>query len=332
MARPRVFVSSTFYDLRQVRADLFRFIAELGYEPVLNERGAIPYDSTKKLQESAYRSVDLSDILVSIVGGRYGTGSDRSPYSISQVELKTALEAGKPVFIFVEKSTLAEYSTYLKNKGLSGIQYSFADNPQIYAFLEEVHTLPKNNPIASFETAGDITDYLKEQWAGLFQGFLQQRGRVKENQLIDSLTATVETLNQMVKLLAEQRGTSESALQEILFSNHPIFQQLREVTRTPYRLLFYNHTELETWLKTRGYRPVPSGNWDDPEYEEWTRDVGADSTEFLLLKISRKAFDENGKLRIFTKENWDTSWISQETRVETPEPEPAPVSNDDIPF
>lgn len=239
MARPRVFVSSTFYDLRQVRADLFRFIAELGYEPVLNERGAIPYDSNKKLQESAYRSVDLSDILVSIIGGRYGTGSDRSPYSISQIELKTALDGGKPVFIFVEKSTLAEYSTYLKNKGVAGIQYSFADNPQIYAFLEEIHALPQNNPIAAFETAQDITEYLKEQWAGLFQSFLQQRGRVKEVQVIESLSSTAETLNQMVKFLSEQHGNSEKAIQEILFSNHPIFQQLREVTRTPYRILFY---------------------------------------------------------------------------------------------
>ncbi len=193
VARPRVFVSSTFYDLRQVRADLFRFIAELGYEPVLNERGQIPYDSNKKLQESAYRSVDLSDILVSIIGGRFGTGSDRSPYSISQIELKTALDGGKPVFIFVEKSTLAEYSTYLKNKGVSGIQYSFADNPQIYAFLEEIHALPQNNPIAAFETAQDITDYLKEQWAGLFQSFLQQRGRVKEVQVIENLSSTAET-------------------------------------------------------------------------------------------------------------------------------------------
>jgi hypothetical protein len=120
--------------------------------PVLNEKGAIPYSSDKKLEESAYRSVDLSDILVSIVGGRFGSSSDRQPYSISQVELKTALEHGKPVFIFVEKSVLAEYNTYLKNKNVSGIQYSFADNPQIYAFLEEVHTLPRNNPIAPFET------------------------------------------------------------------------------------------------------------------------------------------------------------------------------------
>ncbi|SFL12861.1 protein of unknown function [Paenibacillus sp. 1_12] len=39
MARPRVFVSSTFYDLKYVRADLERFIKEFGYDAVLNEKG-----------------------------------------------------------------------------------------------------------------------------------------------------------------------------------------------------------------------------------------------------------------------------------------------------
>lgn len=43
MARPRVFVSSTFYDLKQLRAELERFIHSLGYDPVLNERGLVPY-------------------------------------------------------------------------------------------------------------------------------------------------------------------------------------------------------------------------------------------------------------------------------------------------
>ncbi len=39
MARPRVFISSTFYDLKQVRSDLERFINDMGYDPVLHERG-----------------------------------------------------------------------------------------------------------------------------------------------------------------------------------------------------------------------------------------------------------------------------------------------------
>ena len=87
MAKPRIFISSTFYDLRHVRADLERFIRDMGYDPVLNERGAIPYGKESALEEYCYREIDLCDIVVAIIGGRYGSGSDSEPYSISQMEL-----------------------------------------------------------------------------------------------------------------------------------------------------------------------------------------------------------------------------------------------------
>jgi hypothetical protein len=333
MARPRIFVSSTFYDLRQIRADIERFIAQMGYEPVLNEKGTIPYSSDKKLEESAYRSVELSDILVSIVGGRYGSSSNRQPYSISQVELKTALERSKPVFIFVEKSVLAEYGWYLKNKAVPGIQYNYGDNPQIYAFLEEVHALPMNNPIFPFETAQDITDYLREQWGGLFQGYLQQQSRLKEVQIIENLANTAKALDQMVKFLSEQYGSSEKALQDILLSNHPMFQQLRAVTSTDYRIFFSNHRELELWLRARSYKEVMENGWDSPDYEEWTRNLGSDG-KFLLLKVYKGVFDAAGKLKVFTQEGWDKGWVSQERREpEPPEPEASgPLTEEDIPF
>ena len=50
MAKPRVFISSTFYDLRQIREDLDRFILDMGYEPVRYETGAIPYSKTESLR------------------------------------------------------------------------------------------------------------------------------------------------------------------------------------------------------------------------------------------------------------------------------------------
>jgi Domain of unknown function (DUF4062) len=93
MAVPRVFISSTFYDLRQVREDLERMIRDLGYEPVRNETGSIPYSKDERLEVSAYREVELCDIVVSVIGGRFGTEShDQVGYSISQAELKRALD------------------------------------------------------------------------------------------------------------------------------------------------------------------------------------------------------------------------------------------------
>lgn len=95
MARPRIFLSSTYYDLKQVRIDIERFIKDFGYESVLNERGNIPYGSERKLEEYCYKEIELCDMLVSIVGGRYGSQSHEGNYSISNLELKTAIDKGR---------------------------------------------------------------------------------------------------------------------------------------------------------------------------------------------------------------------------------------------
>ena len=42
---PNIMISSTFYDLRQIRADLAEFISDqLGYVPLLSELSSFPVD------------------------------------------------------------------------------------------------------------------------------------------------------------------------------------------------------------------------------------------------------------------------------------------------
>ncbi|WP_278789612.1 DUF4062 domain-containing protein [Leyella stercorea] len=104
MAKPRIFISSTFYDLRQVRSDLDQFIEALGYEPIRNEEGDIPYGKEEELEEYCYKEIKMCDILVCIIGNKYGSESKSEHYSITQRELKTAIEEKKQVYIFIENS------------------------------------------------------------------------------------------------------------------------------------------------------------------------------------------------------------------------------------
>ena len=175
MARPRVFLSSTFYDLRYIREDLERFIQTLGYEPVRHERGSIPYSKKSPLEESAYKEVALSDIIVCVIGGRYGTESSTRMGSITENELAEALQKGIQVYIFVEQNVHGEFSTYQLNKDNEKIKYGFVDDPRVYAFIEKMYALPQNNPISPFATSADICTFLQAQWAGLFQRFFARR-------------------------------------------------------------------------------------------------------------------------------------------------------------
>ena len=164
MARPRVFVSSTFYDLKYARTELERFIRDMRYEPVLNERGNIPYGSKETLERFRYKEVDKVHVLMSIIGGRYGTQSrEAEDRSISNMEPETAIKQNKQVYIFIEAGVHSEYQTYRKNKGNSDIVYSHVDDARVYRFIDEVYALPTNNQIASFDSIPSVAAYLKDQ-------------------------------------------------------------------------------------------------------------------------------------------------------------------------
>jgi hypothetical protein len=330
MARPRIFVSSTFYDLKQVRTDLERFIRDMGYDPVLHERGAIPYGNKERLEEYCYREIQQVEIFVSIIGGRFGSQSEHQPYSISQQELRTAYDLGIQVFIFVEAAVLLEYQTYRKNKDLPGMTFSYVDDPGVYRFLEDVHALPNNNPITAFGAAQDIVTFLREQWAGMFQRFLQNQGRQREVQIVKDLQANMQTLNQLVTYLSQEKQNTDGTIREILRSNHPVFNELGKLLGVTYRIFFTTRAELSEWLKARQFNPVEQAEWDDPTYEEWLKNEKRGPSK--LLKISSQVFDEKGDLIIYTDQQWHGGWVSLADYEPQPPDYSQGITDDDVPF
>jgi len=87
MSKPRVFISSTYYDLKHIRAALENFIESLGFEAILSEKGDIAYSPDKPLDESCYREVSNSDIFILIIGGRYGSASSAQKVNSPQKKI-----------------------------------------------------------------------------------------------------------------------------------------------------------------------------------------------------------------------------------------------------
>ncbi len=323
MAKPRVFISSTYFDLKNVRADLERFVKSQGYDPILNERGQIAYGNKEKLEEYCYKEIQISDILISIIGGRYGSQSNIENRSISNAELKSALEHGKQVYIFIDHAVHNEYRTYERNKQIDGISYASVDDTRIFNFIEEIQSLPINNTITSFETSSDITEYLREQWAGLFQRLLSENSKQKELIAINEIKSTAKTLNQLVSYLIEERKNGDQAFKEILLANHPAFNQIRELLKIPYRVFFTNVDEFNELLNARQYLPVDEGDWDDQGIAEW---LNSKITPRMLLKVNYELFDDDLKLRVYTPDTWNKNLIKL-APIKVPEP-----FDDDIPF
>ena len=311
MARPRVFISSTFYDLRQIRVELDKFIESLGYEPVRNEEGDIPYGKEDALQSYCYKEIENVDILVSIIGSRYGsvaTTEKSQEYSISQMELKTALAENKQVFVFIDKNVATEYETYSLNKGNSDIKYKYVDNPNIYKFIEEIKSLPNNNNIKAFETADDITSYLKEQFAGLFKQFIIDSKRVKEAYVIKDIEKTAKTLRELVDYLKVENHDKDEAISQIVKINHPLISKVRDVLSIKYNIYIEGRNDLEALLHSRGFEyDFFSGTWEKKQ-----------GGITINIHVSDRLFDSDGNLVYMKSGEWDDELFFL-TRTEDPD-------------
>lgn len=308
MAKPRVFISSTFYDLRQVRSDIDTFIENLGYEPVKNEDGDIPYGKEEALEEYCYKEIKAVDILVSIVGGRFGTESNRSNSSISQIELKTALKENKQVYIFIENNVLSEYETYLINKENELMKYRYVDDKRIYQFIEEIKALNTNNNIKGFETASDITKYLKEQFAGLFQRFLEEQTRVKEISLIRNLEKTAQTLNKLVNFLSDENKGQTEEINRILMINHPLVETLRTKLSISYNFYIEGFSDMKQLLEARGFKEIEADPWDtEDNVSVWIKSV---NRKKYYINISDTLFDDDRKLKFLKRTDWNDDFLT----------------------
>ena len=329
MAKPRVFISSTYYDLKNIRSDLEKYINDRNYEPILNERGHIAYQTKEKLEEYCYREIANCNILISIIGGRYGSLSQHEGNSITQKELKTAIEQGKQVYIFIEKSVLNEYKVYEKNKHLlDQIVFSSVDDSKVFQFVEEVLALPLNNQFTTFESSQDIICYLQEQWASLFHSLLNDASKQKELNMFQDLKSTAKTLNQLVTFLTEEKKNDNQSIKQILFLNHPVFNEIKNHAKIPFRVFFYNLKELEQLLNSQGFIDCTDiAPWEEPVFREWI------NNDALIIKVNLSIFDENGKLKSFTPEEWSEEWVISKYKQYTNNSKSVAVTlDDDLPF
>jgi hypothetical protein len=322
MARPRIFISSTFYDLRHVRADLETFIETLGYDTVRNEEGKIPYGKHDALEDYCYKEVENVDILISIIGGRFGSESKTNDSSISQQELKSALKLGKQVYIFIEKNVASEYETYLINKD-KDLSYRYVDDKRIYNFIEDIKSLPANNNIKDFESSYEIVKYLKEQFAGLFQRFLQEQTRVKEVNLIRNLENTAKNLDQLVSYLREENKDKTTEINSILMINHPLVERLSELLVITYKFYIENYADLDNLLKARGFEEEPKDN-DEllGSIYIWKR---VNNNKEISLYVPTFIFETDNRLKFMKKPEWKEEYVSL-VQVELAD------DNDDLPF
>ena len=180
MARVNIFVSSTCYDLSQIRDDLKRCIVELGHNPILSELKDFPVDPMKSNSENCINAINNeADIFVLIIGDRYGSVLETGK-SITNTEFIAALSKGIPIYTFSLKKMTAILPLWENNPNAD---YSnIVDNNKVFEFLSDVR---KKRGLWNFEfeRAQDITDILKAQLSNLFHDALVVKRKIEDSEI-----------------------------------------------------------------------------------------------------------------------------------------------------
>jgi hypothetical protein len=222
MAGPRVFISSTYYDLKHVRASLQSFVRSLGFEPVLSEKGDIAYDPARPLDESCYREARNADILVMLIGGRYGSVAStskseqgvttREKYdSITKKEFEAAFESDIPCYILIERAVFADYETFRLNRDNGSVNYAHVDSLQVLGLIDDVVVKRRNNPVFQFEHASDIEGWLRDQWSGHFRELLSRTSSVRQMASLAAQVGELAEVNQTLRRYLEEVVSKVSA-------------------------------------------------------------------------------------------------------------------------
>lgn len=206
MAVPRVFVSSTYYDLKPYRSSIADFITGLGYEPIMHERSGVAYTQTQSLEADCYHELASCDIVVCIIGNHFGSKATESELSITMEELKTAIKNKKKIYVFVANDVFIENKTYRLNKDSGNFKSAYTDNVKIHEYIAELLDSTKNHVIMPFDTTEQIIDVLKGQFAGLFQNLLAREASITEAKTAYDLQETAEEVKALV---AEFRAEKE---------------------------------------------------------------------------------------------------------------------------
>jgi HAD superfamily phosphoserine phosphatase-like hydrolase len=184
MSKPRVFISSTYIDLKDVRNNLKLFVDSMGMESILFERGNIPFTPDKPSDKACYNEIENADFFILIIGGRYGYSSSDSSVdivngvklynSITKEEYLKAKKLNIPIHIFIDSNVLAEYQMWEDNpKANSKLKYRHTNNINIFYLIKEIYNAEKNNYVKRFELSSEIIDWLRVQWAGMLKEYIK---------------------------------------------------------------------------------------------------------------------------------------------------------------
>ncbi|GEM_PF-464937 len=215
--KPRIFVSSTFYDLKYIREDLSNFIKAHDFEPILFEDGDIGYVPGKALDISCYGAMKNTDMVLLIIGGQYGspsTGEVKDEFkeyiSVTRNEFKKAVTDGIPIYVFVDSKVYTEFSVYEANYekievNKEKINFRNVKDINVFRFIREIKGIGHIS-ITEFEKVLQIKDFLSKQWSDMFKQYLDYLKEKENDKKIENTVDGMKILIRKMEVMLNEVG------------------------------------------------------------------------------------------------------------------------------
>lgn len=250
MNKVNIFVSSTCYDLSQVRIDISDFIISLGHQPFLSDFDNFPINPNQQTTINCINNIkNEADIFILIIGSRYGSILSNG-YSITNTEFLAAKNKGIPIYIFIDKKVLTALSFWKTNK--DGDFKGIVDNVQIFEFIQDIRENYKLWTF-EFEKVQGVISTLKTQLSYLFKESLNLRTKLSLNK---SPVLNLPISNNALNIILEKEEYFEiSFLAQTLVDELCKYENLKN--DYTYGILLQtkvhidHHTEIINWILHR---------------------------------------------------------------------------------
>jgi hypothetical protein len=125
-----------------------------------------------------------------------------------------------------------------------------------------------------------------------------------------------KALTEVVNFLQQEKAANQDAIREILFTKHPVFKEVQILVRSDARMFFETLDEAEKLLPYFGFRRVPVKELSKDVNERfvfWMGKTPDNKREYVGL--ARTLFDENGRLKPMSLDEWREEYISTSPRA-----------------
>lgn len=183
----KVFISSTIYDLIDVRCEVESEIREMGLIPimsdsVLSEFAIMP---DRNSIETCLANVRNCDLFIIILSQRYGPSLKDVGYadfSATHYEYLEAARAKKPIYMYVRDRLEADYNIWKKNNEKEQQEFAWIKSGD-----QKIFSLLKSHRKLSEKTVSN--------WIWIFRNSIELKERVKKDLSIPSGKAKIKTLS-----------------------------------------------------------------------------------------------------------------------------------------